>query len=95
MNSRELLILAMYYCDGLMRGKTLLQKRMYFIDTYLKILLENEDLPDLGFIPYYYGPYSPLLNEDLLLLREGGFVEEKSTESDSGNIAEALGELGV
>ncbi len=83
MNSKELLVLSMHYCDRSMKGKTLLQKRLYFIDTYLKILLEEENLPSLNFIPYYYGPYSPLLNEDLLFLIEGGFISETSTKREN------------
>jgi hypothetical protein len=57
---------------GRFRGRTLLQKRAYF----LSVLMKRE----LGFRPHYYGPYSPGVNaarEELCAL---GLVEEHVVE---------------
>ena len=47
---RDVLALAYRAFDGTMRGKTLLQKRLYFVSVILGV--------DLGYEPHYYGPYS-------------------------------------
>jgi uncharacterized protein YwgA len=59
--------------EGRFKGRTLLQKRGYF----LSVLTGRE----LGFKPHYYGPYSPSVNaarEELCAL---GLVEEHVLES--------------
>jgi len=88
MNSKQLILLALHYYDGRIKGKTLLQKRMYFFDVLLKKELGNSaQLPDLDFIPYYYGPYSPVVNEDLIYMKLGNYITESSVEFDFINDA--------
>ena len=53
--------------DGL-RGRTLLQKKLYFLSILEKI--------DLGFAPHYYGPYSSLVAENLDILVNARFLKE-------------------
>ena len=51
------------------RGKTLLQKRLYFMGVFLE--------RTFGHRPHFYGPYSPLVESNLGLLREYGLIEQK------------------
>lgn len=51
-----------------LKGKTLLQKQIYFISIFLK--------EDFGYRPHYYGPYSPLVDTKLMKLKSLGFVNE-------------------
>lgn len=55
---------------GKIMGKTLLQKRAYFVSTLL----------DLGFEfkPHYYGPYSPDIDEGLSQNKSLGFIQEQT-----------------
>ena len=53
--------------DGL-RGRTLLQKKLYFLSILEKV--------DLGFAPHYYGPYSSLVAENLDILVSARFLNE-------------------
>ena len=55
--------------DGI-QGRTLLQKRMYFLSVLVK--------EDFQFTPYYYGPYSSRVADQLGALREAAFVSEQS-----------------
>ena len=52
------------------KGRTLLQKRMYFLG-----LLVNEDF---RFSPYYYGPYSAVVADRLGALCEAALVSEET-----------------
>ena len=66
-----------------LRGRTLLQKKLYFLSR-----LEGVDL---GFRPHYYGPYSSLVAENLDLLVSARFLNEVTeTFSTDQNI---LGEI--
>ncbi len=56
--------------DGIITGRTLLQKRCYFV----ALLCGNEE--DLGFRAHYYGPYSSLVDGALSQLVAAGFVDE-------------------
>ena len=51
------------------RGKTFLQKRLYFTGVFME--------RELGHRPHFYGPYSPLVESNLGLLREYGLIEQK------------------
>jgi uncharacterized protein YwgA len=55
--------------DGKVRGRTLLQKKLYF----LSILCDE----DFGFGPYYYGPYSSDVSGQLESLVAAGLVTEE------------------
>ena len=51
------------------RGKTFLQKRLYFTGVFME--------RELGHRPHFYGPYSPLIESNLGLLKEFGLIEQK------------------
>ncbi len=68
---RDLVVLAYKAFDGRMRGKTLLQKRLYF----LSVMLEA----DLGYEAHYYGPYSAEVASANAELKSMGFVGESSS----------------
>ena len=53
-----------------LRGKTLLQKRAYFLSKMLGL--------DLAYRPHYYGPYSPEVEEGLARSKSLGFIEERT-----------------
>ncbi|NLH49578.1 MAG: hypothetical protein GX444_13405 [Myxococcales bacterium] len=50
-------------------GKTVLQKRVYFLGHKLGI--------NLGYKPHYYGPYSPIIENTNSTLKALGYIEEK------------------
>lgn len=64
--------LVMLALDEEIRGKTRLQKTMYFLG-----LLTNR-LPELGYRPHYYGPYSDAVAEGVNTLISLGFVARDS-----------------
>jgi uncharacterized protein YwgA len=71
MLARDVLVLAYKAFDDDMRGKTLLQKRVYFLSVVLGM--------DLGYEAHYYGPYSEQvasLNSELKAL---GYISESSS----------------
>ena len=51
-----------------LRGRTTLQKKLYFLSVLEKT--------DLGFGPHYYGPYSSLVTENLDILVSARFLNE-------------------
>ena len=51
-----------------LRGRTLLQKKLYFLSVLKSV--------DLGFCPHYYGPYSSWIAENLDILVSVGFIKE-------------------
>lgn len=57
--------------DGAMRGKTMLQKRLYFLSVILR--------EDLGYEAHYYGPYSERVAVLNLELKSMGYVAESSS----------------
>ena len=71
MKLNDYILLLIDLSEGGIRGKTLLQKRMYFLS-----ILMNEDF---GFKAHYYGPYSPYVEDALGTVKSLGFVEEHST----------------
>ena len=66
----EVLVLALNNAgeQGL-RGKTLLQKRLYFMGVFLE--------RKFGHRPHFYGPYSPSVESNLGLLKEYGLIEQQ------------------
>ncbi len=70
MNStlRDIVLIIIAEEGGRIHGKTLIQKKAYFIG----LMLDE----DLGHRPHYYGPYSPTIESALGDLRGLGFVEE-------------------
>ena len=69
--------------EGKLQGRTLLQKKVYFLSVLMKV--------DLGFSPYYYGPYSSYVASQLDSLVNCGLLKE-ITESFS-NDQNVFGEI--
>lgn len=70
MHLRNSILLLLDAYGGSISGKTLLQKRLYF----LQLLLEEH--PDMGFRAHYFGPYSDTMSEEVGMLRSSGLVQE-------------------
>jgi hypothetical protein len=66
----QIVMLIIEACGGSITGKTLLQKRAYFISNLLDI--------DLDYRPHYYGPYSPDIDEGVSHCKALGFIEEQT-----------------
>lgn len=75
-----LLIIQRAGAEGL-KGKTLLQKRAYFLDKILNL--------GLGFRAHYYGPYSPMLEEGLAKAKTLGFIQENPIGFETINESES------
>ena len=71
MLARDVLMLAYKAFDGDMRGKTLLQKRVYFLSVVLCIVL--------GYEAHYYGPYSEQVASVNSELKALGYISESSS----------------
>ncbi len=54
--------------EGGLKGRTLLQKKVYFLSKLMNV--------DLGFTAHYYGPYSGFVAGQLTSLVNHGFLEE-------------------
>ncbi|MGA9564865.1 MAG: hypothetical protein WBS19_05005 [Candidatus Korobacteraceae bacterium] len=73
MNSTDFLLSVIDAFGGDVAGRTLLQKRAYFVS-----LLSGVD-PGLRFDAHFYGPYSPTVDNTLGRLKALGFVNEEDT----------------
>jgi uncharacterized protein YwgA len=71
MVARDVLVLAYKSFNGDMRGKTVLQKRVYFLAVMLGI--------DMGFEAHYYGPYSEQVANLNSELKSLGYISESSS----------------
>jgi len=71
MLARDVLALAYKAFDGVMGGKTLLQKRVYFLSVMLRI--------DMGYEAHYYGPYSAQVASLNAELKSLGYISESSS----------------
>ncbi len=69
--ARDVLVLAYTAFEGDMRGKTLLQKRVYFVSVMLGI--------DMGYEAHYYGPYSEKVATTNSELKSLGYISESSS----------------
>lgn len=65
----EFLLVLLRECDGRINGRTLLQKRSYFIQR----MVAHEFV---SFNPHFYGPFAPEVDSAIGLLVELGFVKE-------------------
>ncbi len=70
LSTDEILLVLLAHFGGSLQGKTLLQKRVYFLSRLLK--------RDLGFEPHYYGPYSSEVETALDKAKALGFIQEKA-----------------
>jgi len=70
MKADRLILLVLDHSGGTISGKTLLQKRCFFLAELLG--------KDLHYQAHYYGPYSVEVEEGLARLKGLGFVQERS-----------------
>ena len=70
MDVRDFVLLSLHAFDDEISGRTLFQKRLYF----LAALQKREE--EFGFQAHYYGPYSSAVADALGELKALGFVEE-------------------
>jgi uncharacterized protein len=75
MDTRDLILMAYKAFGGSIQGKTKLQKLIYFIGVF------QNRIDQLGYIPHYYGPYSPVVANENSLLNSLGFVSESISHS--------------
>jgi uncharacterized protein YwgA len=71
MNPEHVIMIVIDSCGGSVSGKTLLQKRIYFLCEIMEL--------DLSYRPHYYGPYSPVVDQGLTRLKALGFLMEHTT----------------
>lgn len=69
-SSRDFILLCYYAYNKEIRGKTFLQKIIYFVS----ILFDNTS--ELKYKPHYYGPYSSLVASENDILKSLGFISE-------------------
>lgn len=70
MTPDKIILLIIDKAGGRISGKTLLQKRAYFLSKALHW--------DLGYRAHYYGPYSPEIETGIGRLKSLGFIDEKT-----------------
>lgn len=73
MNPTDFIISLIDASGGSIQGRTLLQKRAYFLQ-----LLAGLDV-DVEFDAHFYGPYSPVVDNTITQLKNLRFIEESST----------------
>lgn len=71
---QSILLLALEAFGGEIEGRTLLQKRLYFLEFILRARHRAE--PELGYDALYYGPYSPTVADATATLVARGSIEE-------------------
>ena len=70
MTAENLILLILAQASGRLSGKTLLQKRAYFVSEILDFRL--------GFRPHYYGPYSDIIDNGIAQCKALGFIQEQT-----------------
>lgn len=70
MEAHQIVLLIVSENGGSLRGKTLLQKRGYFVSKAMEI--------DLGYRAHFYGPYSPVIEDGIAQAKALGFLQEKT-----------------
>ena len=68
-----------------LRGRTLLQKKVYFLSELMKV--------DLGFSAHYYGPYSGSVAGNLASLVSHGFLKEETEVFETTPPRNVFGEI--
>jgi uncharacterized protein len=66
--TRDVVLLAYKAFGGSIKGKTMLQKRIYFLSVFLNC--------DLGYEAHYYGPYSEDVANSNLEMKSLGYLSE-------------------
>jgi uncharacterized protein YwgA len=73
MKTYDFVHLVLYAFDGSIQGRTKLQKIVYFVGALTDLL------PDLGYRPHYYGPYSSEVTAAVNELQGLGFLQQTSS----------------
>ena len=76
LSPRSMILLTLAAYDGRVEGKTLLQKRLYFLDQLLQ--LKFGESAGFEHDSHYYGPFSTVVGDELVSLQGLGFVQELS-----------------
>ncbi len=92
LSPRAVLLIALEAMGGQVLGRTLLQKRMYFVGELLG--------EDLGFRSHFYGPYSSLVHSEAVQASTLGLLQESSSTGSSvpgerGRVDYSLTEAGL
>lgn len=74
MDLRDFVTLTLLAAGGEVRGKTKLQKLVYFVGAL------TESLEQLGYRPHFYGPYSDDVADALGQLRAIGVIDQNDTD---------------
>ena len=77
MNANDFVLLAIYAMGGEIRGKTKLQKTVYFLG------LMTGQLDDLGYRAHFYGPYSDEVADAANRLKAVGFIDQSAAGAGS------------
>lgn len=72
--TRNIVLLAIDAFGGSVEGKTLLQKRLYFLGQMLR--KRHDETPGFAYDAHFYGPYSSALADDITTLVNQGFIRE-------------------
>jgi uncharacterized protein YwgA len=70
MDTVDMVLLSIKYFGGDVKGKTLLQKRIFFLGEILK-------KTDLAYFAHYYGPYSQDVADSIISCISDGYVQER------------------
>jgi uncharacterized protein YwgA len=81
MNPYDIVHLTLYAFGGRIEGRTKLQKTIYFVGIF------TDSLPDLGYRPHFYGPYSDLVTAAVARLKSLGFLTESTLGSGAVGVA--------
>lgn len=73
----EFILLSLLGNEDTISGRTLLQKKLYFLNEKLKL--------GFRFIPYYYGPYNFEIAEAIENLKSSGIIFEKTDDLHNVN----------
>ena len=73
MKPTDFLLILIDTCGGSIHGRTLLQKKTYFVSVLSGVKV------DLGFGAHYYGPFSEIVEGTAIQLKNLGFLQESET----------------
>lgn len=76
LSPRSLILLTLAAFEGRVEGKTLLQKRLYFLDQLLQ--LNFGESAGFEHDSHYFGPFSTVVGDEVAALQGLGFVQESS-----------------
>ncbi len=71
---RSIILLAISAFGGSVTGRTLLQKRLYFIDELLQ--KQYGDCAGFSHSSHFYGPYSSTVSDEVTVLVSSGFLQQ-------------------